>query len=314
MKAFLGLSVALALCLPGLPSAAWGQGTMPAASSAPATQPAAGGTITVRAVQGTAGGPKVAGDEVVVELFQAGGKVRKIDARLDAEGQAVLADLPLAKPFQPRATVVHAGIPYQAVGKFADASHGRQEILVTVHETTDQAPAWSVRMRHVMVSPSPEGLAVMEVLAVQNPSDHAWLGPPDGGGSRTSIVLDLPPDIHGLRLDGAMDDGTTKVSAGRVASTMPLKPGLSQIRMGYVVPITAGRAKFDIVAPASVDNLMLLPPFSRPKRAEGSRLPRRCVPSRRHSRRRVRRKGGQAPNLPAGRACRFSRPTPGGGA
>jgi hypothetical protein len=57
-----------------------------------------------------------------------------------------------------------------------------------------------------------------------------------------------------------MENCCTKVSAGRAASAMPHKPGMSQIRMGYVVPITGGQAKFDIVAPAPVDNLMLFVP------------------------------------------------------
>jgi hypothetical protein len=35
---------------------------------------------------------------------------------------------------------------------------------------------------------------------------------------------------------------------------------MSQVRMGYVVPITGGQARFDIVAPAPVENLMLFVP------------------------------------------------------
>ena len=146
------------------------------------------------------------------------------------------------------------------MGKVLDSAQVSKRSPLTVYEATEQAPAWTVKMRHVMVFPSPTGLAVMEVLALNNPTDRAWLGPPDGQGNRTSIVLDLPADANGFRFDGAMDESSTAVSAGRAACAAPLKPGMSQIRMGYVVPITGGQAKFNIVAPAPVENLMLFVP------------------------------------------------------
>jgi hypothetical protein len=186
--------------------------------------------------------------------------MRKIDTRLNDHGLAVVDGLSLAAPCQPRVTVLHAGSAYEAVGKVLDAAQPQQEIPVTVYESAEKAPAWTVKMRHVMVSPSPTGLAVMEVLAVSNPADRAWLGPADAEGNRASIVLDLPADANGFRFDGAMDDCCTKVTAGRAVSAMPLKPGMSQIRMAYIVPITGGQAKFDIVAPAPVENLMLFVP------------------------------------------------------
>ena len=44
------------------------------------------GSIAIEAVQGTKGGPKIGADEVTVELYGRGGRLRTIDTKLDAHG------------------------------------------------------------------------------------------------------------------------------------------------------------------------------------------------------------------------------------
>ena len=145
---------------------------------AASTQPAITGKLTVHAVQGTKGGPTIAGDPVVIELYQAktGQMFKRIETKLDAQGAVVVEDLPVALGFQPRVSVRHGGAEYVVAGEAMDGVRADGKVDVTVYESTDQAPAWQVPMRHVIVHRVPEGLHVTEMLSINNPADHAWLG------------------------------------------------------------------------------------------------------------------------------------------
>src|SRR5215207_3205199 len=71
-----------------------GQKMQPAAPSA--TQPAMFGTLIVRAVQGTAGGPAVGELPVTIELHQGDQLMDKNEAKLAADGSLRIDDIPLA--------------------------------------------------------------------------------------------------------------------------------------------------------------------------------------------------------------------------
>ena len=234
------------------------------AASAPASLPAtgsgAGGSLAIRAIQGTKGGPAVTGDHVLVTLYSQGEPMREVDTHLDATGVLVLEDLPLVQPLQAEIAISHGGADYEEVSPVLDAAHPQQIVDVTVYETTDQAPAWEVRMRHVMVQPTPQGLQVMEMLAIHNPSDHAWLAPPDSEGVRASLRLPLPPGAREVELAGAFRPCCDRISDTEVTHIHPLAPGLSQFRLAYVVPAHEGKARLAIIAPALVRNQMLFLP------------------------------------------------------
>ncbi|MDP6635027.1 MAG: hypothetical protein QGG42_09030 [Phycisphaerae bacterium] len=220
------------------------------------------GSIAIKAVQGTKGGPKVAYDEVTVELYGHGGKMRTIETKLDAHGVVTIENLPLVPPFRPRVFIKHAGTSYTQDGGVIDAGHPTQDISVTVYETSDSDPKWEVAMWHLIVQPAEQGgLEVLETLAVRNPADTAYLGAADAEGRRTSVALSLPKGVEKIeQMSGALHSCCASIVAGRLLSKAPITPGTSQLKMGYVIPTPAGKVDVALVAPAPAKQLLIFVP------------------------------------------------------
>jgi hypothetical protein len=181
-------------------------------------------------------------------------------AQLDANGRAVLKDLPVKAPFQPRATIEYKGALYQVVGRVVNPAHPHELITVKVYETTEQAPAWDITMRHIMLTPSADGLDVSEMIIVRNPADRSWLGPVNSHGFRASVALDLPAGARDIELSGALHMHWAKIVANRLFHTRPLVPGTSHLRLNYTMPVTNGQVRVGVVAPVSVKRLMVFVP------------------------------------------------------
>ena len=220
------------------------------------------GSIAVKAVQGTKGGPKIALDEVTVELYGQGGKMQTIEAKLDEHGVVMIENLPLVAPFRPRVIVKHGGTPYTKDGEVMDAENPAQDIEITVFETSDKDPQLEVAMWHLILHPVEKGgLKVNETLAVRNMNDSAYLGTPDAEGRRIAIAIPLPKGVKKVdKVSGGLDECCTSVVNGRLLSKSPIKPGISQLRFQYTVPASGGSVAVDLVAPMVARQLMIFIP------------------------------------------------------
>jgi hypothetical protein len=233
----------------------------PVATSMPAVPNDGSGVISVRAVQGTKGGPNIAGGDVTVELYGRGGKLRTIEAKLDANGRAIITNLSLGATFQPKVIVKHAGGSYAKIGERMDAGHPVQNITVKVFETSDKNPQWNIAMWHLVMKPGEKGVTrVAESLWITNPADSAYLGAPDSDGRRTSIALSLAKGAKDVTTSGALDDSSVSVVDGRLLSNAPIIPGMSPLDITYTLLGPDGTATIDLVAPAAAKQLMIFVP------------------------------------------------------
>ena len=236
--------------------------SMPASGVMPEMPPMiATGSIAVKAVQGTKDGPKIALDEVTVELYGHGGRMQTIEAKLDAHGVVMIENLPLAAPFRPRVIVKHGGTPYTKDGEVMDTENPAQDITVTVFETSDKNPRWEVAMWRLIVQPAEKGgMQITESLDVSNAADSAYLGPADAEGRRTSIALSLARGAKDLTMSGALHDCCASVVDGRLLSKAPLSPGVSLLVLKYTAPRPDGTAEVNLVAPAATKQLIVFVP------------------------------------------------------
>ena len=251
-----------------------GQDMMPPASSSqPGSQPA-GATLSIRAVQGTPGAPDAGADDVTIELFRPDKKVDRSQARLDEHGVLMLEGLSLSTKFQPRVTVQHAGVKYVAVGKAMDASNRSQQLTVTIYETTSKRPEWEIRMQHVMLHPSANGLRVIETMAVHNPGKRTYVSSGKGAEAKPTVVIELPPGAENVNVGGAFDDCCTKVRGTRLVHLGPLLAGSSQFRIGYILPVDKdGHAHGLVTTPAPVRQLLVFAPGQKPHLTSGDLAP-----------------------------------------
>jgi hypothetical protein len=215
-------------------------------------------TLDIRAVQGTAGAAAIGAEPITVEARQGDQIVGKLEAKLDENGTASVSGIPTGEQFQSTVKVTHGGVEYMAVAQPFEGN--RQQITVPVYEPTDQAPAWSVKMRHVIVEPTNGGVQVIEMLAVANPIDHAWVGAAGADGKRTTFAIDLPTAAKDVQLGGAFHECCVKVENGKVTNSMALVPGTTEYQLAYILPADNGNVVLTSTAPAKQDSLMIFVP------------------------------------------------------
>jgi hypothetical protein len=216
--------------------------------------------VTVRAVQGTAGGPAIGELPVVVELLMGDQVIDTKKLKLAGDGTLRLDNIPLSMNVTPVVKVTYNGVEFTGHGGAMDASRAEQQIQVPVFETTESAPAWTVKMQHVMLEPTVEGVRVADMLAVENPTDRAWVGKAAADGKRRTLAFALPAGAKDVSFGGALHDCCTVVEDGKVFDSMALVPGVSQYRIGYTLPVNAGKADVAFTTVAPVKHLMVFVP------------------------------------------------------
>jgi hypothetical protein len=239
----------------GLPS-----GHPAVGAAAGPVDPNAKGSITIKASQGTAGGRAIGADGVLVEYYNAQGKVvGKSESKLNDKGEVTITDVSLAVPVQPLITVTHQGVEYRAAGSVMSAADNAQAIEMTVFESTEVEPAWTVKMRHVILANSPAGVTVTDMIAVNNPTDRAWIGAKvSDGGKPVTLNLPLPAGATSVRFGSGFHECCTKVIDGRVVYSMALTPGDTQFQLSYTIAADRnGSARVELTAPAATGQLMV---------------------------------------------------------
>lgn len=236
-----------------------GMGKAPVAAAGPTTQ-VSRGTLHVQAVQGTPGGPAIQGDAIAVEFYHRGQVVGKAEAVLDPKGQATVNGVPIGGGVQPVIRITHGGVEFQTVGDLMDPSRPTLTQEAKVYEATEAAPAWNVKMRHVIVEPIDGGVQVHEMIAIENPGDRAWVGQKQADGSKLVFAWPLPAGAGNVELGGAFHECCTKQEKNAILNTMALVPGTSQYEIAYTLAATKDEVQLVTAAPAPIKQMMVLMP------------------------------------------------------
>jgi len=263
------ISTIIAICVitPTLWAAPPQESAPPPASSGdkfpvPGGDNAATGSLGIKAVQGTPGGPAILGQRVEIDLFHRGTLFEQMTATLDEHGVVVLEGLPIDMGIQPVVRVLYGGVAYQQQGEVMDLTRPQQMLEVVCYELSPEAPPWRVAMRHVMIEHAPEGARVTEVVVIENPAEVTWVGVPDAVSGRSlTVPFALTEAAKDVQL-GAGFHGwcCTAMESGRLQSNMPLVPGRSEYSFSYLVPGRSGTAQLDITATAPTDHMMVIVP------------------------------------------------------
>jgi hypothetical protein len=256
-----------------------GMGAMPAGhpsmddmlAAQAATQPGAKGSLSIAVIPGSAGGANPANNPVTVELFHRGSPLKKFDLKLDGQAKLVIPELPLTPPVQALISIKHSGLLQQAIAPELSVENPNPAIQLKVYEPTEEKPAWTVAMQHVIVQWAEDGSGarVVEMISANTPGDRAWLGDKvaattaGGADSRITMTIPLPPQIDQLELGGSFDEDASKLVDGKLITAGPLFPGRSEYRLTYTVPAKDGALELPIAPPTgaqSVGNLIVFLP------------------------------------------------------
>jgi hypothetical protein len=231
------------------------------------------GKLFIRAIQTTRGAAAVGPDSFVVEFKVQGRLLERVEGKLDARGGAEIGRVPLALEPQPVVRITHAGATYEATGAAIDRDNPQPTIEVPVYETTEVAPEWQVRMRHVMVERVGAALSVNEMLAIANPTDRAWIGKSTASNQRVTLELNLPSQATEIQALAGFSASATRIEGARVTTAGPIIPGTTHYQISYVIPVKDGKAEITVASPVTVQNLlMFIPDDGTTVRAEGIAL------------------------------------------
>jgi hypothetical protein len=222
------------------------------------------GTLAIRAVQGTKGGPAVSGDEAELILFHNNAPVKRYPLTLDARGSASVSDMPLAMKLRPMVRVRHAGVYYQQLGEPLDEGKPQASMDVLVYEVTETRPEWKIVLRQVVYDRQDDLTDVAETVIVENPTDRTWLGgPADAQGRRPTISLGLPPGASDVQLQRGFHGWCcTAFNNPELVVQMPLMPGTMTYQFGYSVHERDGQTDLRVASAAPIDHAVVYVPES----------------------------------------------------
>ena len=219
------------------------------------------GSLAVRGVQGTPGGPDIQNVHVVVDLVSRSMPVQTLEGELDEFGVIVFDDIELNQGVQPIVKIHYADVTYQQPGAIMDAAHPQQMLDVLCYEVTAAVPEWRISMWHVMLSHEPGGLRVTKVAVIENPANETWIGVASGTERPTTVAFPVPKEARDLQLGKGFHGWccTTALTGGLV-NHLPLMPETTELSFSYMLPSTDGQTTFDLIAPAYIEHMMLIVP------------------------------------------------------
>ena len=220
------------------------------------------GMLAIKAIQGTAGGPAVTGDEVEIVLFHRDAPIKQLTGRLDDQGVLMLGDIPVAIGITPLVRIRHAGVQYQDAAPTMTPEKPNAQAQITVYEVTDEVPAWHGTMRHMVVEKRDGGMVVSETVVVENSGDKTWLGaPPDAQQRRATVSFELPQGASDVELvQGFHGWCCSTFATPTLTVQMPLMPGKMTYKFAYRVPIVGGAGDLRVRMPVSVGRLAMFVP------------------------------------------------------
>jgi hypothetical protein len=214
------------------------------------------GILNLKVLQATQGGPAISGDSVVIEYYSTEGQlVGRSQGKLSSGGVVKFSDVPAGLVVQPLITVNHGNVAYRSLGEWMDSQRRAQDIEMHVFESTDKEPDWHVRMRHVILTPSPEGVAVTEMISVANPTDRSWTGTLLPEGRSATIAIPLPAGAAQFQSNTGLAE-----SGGKAVYLAPMQPGSAEFQYSYFVPAKNDAVQVTLTAPTATDSIFVFLP------------------------------------------------------
>ena len=114
-------------------------------------------------------------------------------------------------------------------------------------------------MRHVVVKPTDEGLGVIDMFSINNPSDRTWLGAAGADGKRITLTVPVPASAGKVDFGGP-NGAVAEWQGGKVLVSMPLRPGDSQFHLIYYPKEEGGASRLALTAPVKLAAMMVMVP------------------------------------------------------
>ncbi|MCL4489158.1 MAG: hypothetical protein M1570_13660 [Chloroflexi bacterium] len=245
------ISSFLALALMALP-------TPPAKAQTPGP-----GQIEGQLVDGTQGAKLSAAEGLTVTLHSApAGATTTVSqtTQADASGHFAFSHLDTITTTRYLLQSNYAGVNYYSDVLNFGASQTTMPVTMTVYETTTDPTVVTVSQTHFVFDIATKVFNVLEIVAVHNSSDRAFVGASDSP-HRTTLILPLLAGAQNIQLDNPAADESTLRGATSMAYTLPFLPGddpSNQIVANYSIPFNPPTASFSMTLPYASDQFRIL--------------------------------------------------------
>jgi hypothetical protein len=202
------------------------------------------GSVSGAVSNGTEGGGDVAGVTVYLSRFQGMDLVEEFTTTVGEDGTYRFEDLPINPGEAYLTTVEYQGLPFRSsmilLTQEIDAERD-----VTVYEPTSDPSVLRIISRGIVIAGADPEIArvnVLEILAIENESDRAYVGDESGAVLR----LAMPRDATDIRPEPGFDYGQLRIDGNVLISNGPVLPGSHNPMISYAIPYEGRSATLSI--------------------------------------------------------------------
>lgn len=202
---------------------------------------AGGGTVKGKVVNKTVGGDALpAGLTVQLFALSDSGENEGPTATVAADGSFSFGGLAVGDQTTYFALATFLGVTYGTGEVQLTTDKPTAEVELHVYNTTSDGGKIGIARNHLIVDFDSENklLVIMDVLAVSNKGDRAYIGGErkTQDGLSETLRLRLPTGATHVQFTDGLDEARAKVVDGILIDTAPIAPGGRQIVISYFVP------------------------------------------------------------------------------
>jgi len=197
--------------------------------------------LVVEATNGTKDGTDVAGDSIVVQIYEHGQLLQTLDGKVADDGRAVFDNVFAGENSVAVAGVKHQNMMFSSPPVALEPSADSILATVQVFDVCEDNSKLSVGTHHLIVRISPKSIEITEYMQLRNPSDMA-VSSEERDSSNRAVVLEimLPKGFKNLRSLSYFEESALVITAEGFYDTMAVPPGEHEIAFSYTIDATAG--------------------------------------------------------------------------
>jgi hypothetical protein len=205
-----------------------------------ANMPATKGVLVVEVTNGTANGASVAGDEVIVGIYENNQMLHSLNGEVDADGKAVFEDVPVGDKIVALARAKHQDMMFSGRVIELKPTQDKHLARVEVYDVSVDRSHLSVGAHHISIKARSEYLEISEYFQLKNSSDMAVSSNQKDSRDKEVIVeIMLPEGFKNLKPTSYFIENALVVTERGFYDTMAVPPGEFQANFTYTLDITS---------------------------------------------------------------------------
>jgi len=197
-------------------------------------------TLVVEATNGTKGGTDIAGDSIVVQIYEHGQLLQTLDGIVAYDGKAVFNNVFIGENSVAVAGVRHQDMMFSSPPVALKHAADSIVAIVKVFDVSEDSSKLSVGTHHFIVRTSPKSIEITEYMQLRNSSDMA-VSSKERDSSNRAVVLEimLPTGFKNLRYLSYFEENALVITGKGFYDTMAVPPGEHEIAFSYTIDATS---------------------------------------------------------------------------